>query len=206
MLFDTRPSGWKGFLYAIIAAAILFFLLQMPVAADPSKGENDVFPSFGTGPVDVRIYASYFCPPCRALEPELEPIVKQLVETDTIRVTFVDMPFSQAMPYIRHFLYALNEDDSLENAFKVRHVLFDVAQKYGETEDIRQAFENEGIPYTPFDPTAVFMESNRFMQEDGIRATPSATIRMNGETNLYRGGRNILPALEGLKNGEDNPK
>lgn len=206
MLFDTRPSGWKGFLHAIIAVAMLFFLLDMPVAADASEGESDVFPSFGTGPVDVRIYASYFCPPCRALEPELEPIVKELVETDTIRVTFVDVPFSQAMPYIHHFLYALNEDDSIGNAFKVRHVLFDVAQKYGDTEDIRQAFEKEGIPYTPFDPTAVFMESNRFMQEDGIRATPSATIRMKGETNLYRGGKNILSALEGLKNGEDNPE
>lgn len=204
MIFNARPSGWIGFLHAIIAVAILIFLLQMPAAADPYKGKIEVFPSFGNGPVDVRIYASYFCPPCRALEPELEPIVKELVETDTIRVTFVDVPFSKAMPYIHHFLYALNEDDSLENAFKVRHLLFDIAQKNGDTEDIRQAFKNEGIKFAPLDPTPVFEKSNRFMQEDGIRATPSATIRMNGETNLYRGGRNILPALEGLKNGEDN--
>ncbi len=206
MLLDTRPAGWKVFLHAIMVVGVLFFLLHVPVAADPLKGENDVFPLFGTGPVDVRIYASYFCPPCRALEPELEPIVKELVETDTIRVTFVDVPFAQAMPYIQHFLYALHEDNRLDNAFTVRHILFEVAKKYGDADDIRQAFENEGILYAPFDPTAVFMEFNRFLQEDGIRSTPSATIRINGETNLYTGGRNILPALEDLRSGKDDPK
>jgi thiol-disulfide isomerase/thioredoxin len=206
MLFDTRPYGWKSFLREIMPVVIVFFLLHMPVAADPLKDKKDVFPSFGTGPVDVRIYASYFCPPCRAMEPELEPIVKELVKTDTIRITFVDVPFAQAMPYIQHFLYALHEDSSLDNAFTVRHILFDTAEKYGDADDIRQAFENEGIRYTPFDPTTVFMQFNQFLREDGIRSTPSATIRINGKTNFYNGGRNILPALEDLISGKDESK
>lgn len=206
MLFNTRPYGWKNFLRAIMAVVFLFFFLHMPVAADPFKEKNDVFPSFGTGLVDVRIYSSYFCPPCRATEPELEPIVKELVKTDTIRITFVDVPFAQAMPYIQHFLYALHEDNSLDNAFIVRHILFDTAEKYGDADDIRQTFENEGIRYAPFDPTTVFMQLNQFLQEDGIRSTPSATIRINGETHLYTGGRNILPALEDLISGKDDPQ
>ncbi len=203
---DTFAIRRKNFPLVILAAAILFFFISMSVTAGPRKDKNDFFPSFGTGPVEVRIYASYFCPPCRALEPELEPILKELVETDTVRVTFVDAPFAQAIPYIHYYLYALNEEGSLDNAFKVRHILFDVAKKYGGAEDIREAFENEGVPYAPFDPSAVFMQFNQFFQEDGVRSTPSATIRINGESSLYTGGRNILPALEDLKGDKDDPK
>ncbi len=206
MVPDTFAMRRKNFLLVILAAAVLLLFMHVPAAADEPEGRVDFFPSFGTGPVEVRIYASYFCPPCRALEPELEPVLKELVKTGSIQVTFVDAPFAQAIPYIHYYLYALNEEGSLDNAFKVRHILFDVAKKYGGAEDIREAFENEGIPYAPFDPSAVFMQFNQYFQDDGVRSTPSATIRMNGESSLYTGGRNILPALEDLKGDKDDPK
>jgi len=194
------------FVMAFIALA--FFLV--PVHAAKAASGDEVFPSFGNGPVEVRIYASYFCAPCRFLEPELEPVLSELVEDDKIRATFVDVPLSRAIPYIHYFLYALNEDHGLENAFRVRHVLFDVAKERGGPDEILKAFEEEGIAHESFDLTGVFTKMNQYLKEDAIRSTPSAVIRTETESTLYTGGGSILEALEAIKandaateNGED---
>ncbi len=194
------------FIMAFLAAVFLL----LPAHGVKAASGDDVFPSFGNGPVDVRIYASYFCPPCRLLEPELEPVLSELVEDGKIRATFVDVPLSRAIPYIHYFLYALNEDPGMENAFRVRHVLFDVAKERGGPDEIRKAFEEEGIAHESFDLTGVFTKMNRYLQEDAIRSTPSAVIQTETESTLYTGGGSILEALEAIKqdeygseNGED---
>ena len=203
MHLHSRLFGQRELFFAVVVSAVLIFSAQGVSAADaPGKGPG-VFPVFGEGPVEVRIYASYFCPPCRSLEPVLEPVLEELVDAGKIRVIFVDLPVGPAMPYIRHFLYALNNDKSMKNAFHVRHILFDLAKKDGDADDIREAFEKEGISYEPFDTKEIFMTYNQYLKEDYIRRTPSASIRKDGTSITHMGGGNILSALEDLKNDKN---
>lgn len=185
-----------------MAALLVLAAMIAPAffAKEAGAGSGLPFPAFGKGPVDVRLYASYFCGPCRMLEPELEPVLSGLAGAGKIRVVFVDLPVSGALPYIRYFLYALNENRGMENAFRVRHVLFDVAKAGGGEEEIREAFEKEGIAFEPFDPEPVFVRFNQFFQEDEIRSTPSAVIIKNGESKIHTGGGSVLDALKSLKN------
>lgn len=194
----------RNLFLAIIVITALIFLANVAIAADTSEKDDGIFPSFGTGPVEVRIYASYFCPPCRALEPELEPLLEELVETNKIQVTFVDVPMGQSAPYIHYFLYALNNDKSMKNAIKVRHILFDVAKAHGGPEDIREAFEKEGVAYEPFDLTEVFLRFNQFLSEDSIRSTPSAAIHKDEKNKTITGGRDIIAAMKELINNNNN--
>ena len=196
------PSLHRALLWVLVSV----FLFSVPASAGAAASEegNGVFPSFGDGPVEVRIYASYFCPPCRALEPELEPILEELVETGRIRLTFVDVPVGNFKPYIHGFLFALNDEKSMENAARVRRVLFDVAKKRGGKQEIQEAFEREGIHNTPFDPEEVFLRFNQLMGEDAVRVTPSAAIYKDGEGKTITGGRDILSALEALKSEENS--
>ena len=203
MVFYSRTlhSALRTLLWVMVSV----FLFSVSVSADAAAPEegNGIFPSFGDGPVEVRIYASYFCPPCRAMEPELEPILEELVETGRIRLTFVDVPVGNFKPYIYGFLFALNNDKSMENAARVRRILFDVAGKRGGKQEIQEAFEREGIRYTPFDPEAVFLRFNQLIREDAVRVTPSAAIHKKGEGKTIKGGRDILAALEALKSEEN---
>jgi len=190
---------------ALLWALLSVFLFSVFASAGSAASEegNGVFPSFGEGPVEVRIYASYFCSPCRALEPELEPILEELVETGRIRLTFVDVPDGNFKPYIHGFLFALNDDKSMENAARVRRILFDVAKNRGGKQEIQETFEREGIRHTPFDPEAVFLRFNQLIREDAVRVTPSAAIHKKGEGKTITGGRDILSALRALKSEEN---
>ena len=61
-------------------------------------GEEEPLSSFGSGPIKVRLYTDYFCPPCRDMEPDLEPLILDLVKDGTIQLTFIDVPTSRNTP------------------------------------------------------------------------------------------------------------
>ena len=69
---------------------IVIFLAGL-AAANLSYGE-EVLPTFGQGEIQVILYTDYFCPPCRSMEPDVEPILKDLMKTGKINLTFVDTP------------------------------------------------------------------------------------------------------------------
>ena len=192
----VRKISWKASVSVFLLTVMLFFA-NMAIAGDTGEqiDGNGVFPAFGDGPVEVRLYANYFCGPCRALEPEVEPVLHELIEKGKIRLILVDVPMFQAMPYIHNFLYALNAEPSIENAFKVRNVLFDVASRGGGPEGIAESFEKEGIATDPFDLTEVFTRFNTMLKEDEVRSTPSAAIHSNGSVEMHSGRNNILAAL-----------
>jgi thiol-disulfide isomerase/thioredoxin len=78
---------------------------------------NIPFPSYGSGALEVRIYTNYFCPPCRAMEPDVEPILKELLKRNTIRLILVDVPFDERTNlFARNFLYAIRAKNDLEHA------------------------------------------------------------------------------------------
>lgn len=167
-----------------------------------ARGQDTPFPTYGSGAVQVCIYTDYFCPPCRGMEPAVEPLLRDLIKRNVIRVTLVDTPFSDYSPlYARYFLYALKAKNDLEYALKVRNILFDAAAKNDVTtkEGIEELFRSKGIRYSDFEPKSAFDRYNALIKLDKIDATPTCVIIRAGKKEKFVGGPDIVNALKGLK-------
>lgn len=184
-----------------ILFGICFMLLFMGIAfGEPIPGatkDNLPFPSYGTGKVIVRIYTDYFCPPCRAAEPELEPLLIDLVKSKKITVTFVDTPiYKDSQIYARYFLYVLNKKNDFEQALQVRSALFEAAVNKISKESLEEFLNGKGIAFTPFDAVPVLKKLNGLLQDDKVTGTPTCVIVKNGISDKRVGGGEILKALK----------
>jgi len=178
--------------------AVMTMTIILPLAAGAA---DPLLPSFGEGKVKVRLYSDYFCPPCRDMEPGIEPVITDLVRDNTITLTFVDTPFHRySSLYARCFLYAINEKKDLEHALSVRRALIEAAKNGLDTPDKLETFlKKEGVALKPFDPGPTFKVFSRHLKEDAIDATPSCVIEADGKTKKYGGPGNIIDALKGLR-------
>ncbi|MDI6725963.1 MAG: thioredoxin domain-containing protein [Smithellaceae bacterium] len=135
----------------LVAIIITGLIVAGPVAAEE---RSTPFPSYGTGPIEVRIYTDYFCPPCQAMEPAVEPVLKDLLKRNLIRLTLVDTPFNQQTPlFARYLLYALKKNNSADQAFRVRNILLEIAAKGNFTtrERLEAVFKEKKISYEAYD-------------------------------------------------------
>lgn len=165
------------------------------------EGQNPPFPSYGSGPVEIRIYSDYFCPPCRATEPAMEPILKDLLKKKAIRLTLVDVPFHPLTPlFARYFLYAIKVNNDVDHAFRVRNILFEASTNKSITtpERIEAIFRGKWIPYAVFDTKSTFDSYKVLIKEDNINATPTCVIIKNGQKKAFVGGPDIIKALKSL--------
>ena len=117
------------------------------------QGKNMPFPTYGSGAIQVRIYTDYFCPPCRGMEPAVEPLLRNLIKKNAITLTMVDMPIYRQSPlFARYFLYALNAKNNFEHALKVRNTLFEATdiEHMTTAERMEGLFKSKGIRYQVF--------------------------------------------------------
>jgi len=179
----------------LFASLTTFFLI-------PAMGESQEasLSSFGDAKVKVRLYTDYFCPPCRDMEPGLEPVVSELVRDKIVNLTFADTPFyKKSGLYVRYFLYAMNANKDLEHALFVRRSLIEAAKSMIDSEEKLQTFLKEKkIALKPFDPKPTFDILSRYLKEDQIQSTPSCVIEVNGKTSKHVGGADIISALNQL--------
>ena len=195
-----------GLKKAFVAGFFTLILGGLIVAGIGSAAEqNPPFPSYGSGPVEVRLYTDYFCPPCRAMEPAVEPLLKDLLKRNVIRLTLVDVPFSQhTLLYARNFLFALKENNDMEHAFQVRNVLLEASTQKDVTtqERIEALFREKGVPFSVFFPVfdakPAFDRYNALIKEDKISATPTCVVIQNGQKKAFVGGPDIINALKSL--------
>jgi len=191
-----------GLKKAFVSGLFTMILTGLIVAGIGSAAEQDPpFPSYGSGPVEVRLYTDYFCPPCRAMEPAVEPLLKDLLKKNAIRLTLVDVPYNQLTPlFARNFLYALKENNDLDHAFRVRNLLLEASTNKEVTtqERIGALFTVNWIPYTVFDAKPAFDRYNALIKEDKIDATPSCVVIKNGQKKVFVGGPDIINALKAL--------
>jgi len=187
-------------LFTMILTGLIVAGIGSAAAQDPP------FPSYGSGPVEVRLYTDYFCPPCRAMEPAVEPLLKDLLKKNAIRLTLVDVPFSQhTLLYARNFLFALKENNDLEHAFRVRNILLEASTNKDVTtqERIEALFKEKGIPFSVFFPVfdakPAFDRYNALLKEDKINATPTCVVIQNGQKKAFVGGPDIINALKALQ-------
>jgi protein-disulfide isomerase len=189
----------------ILIAALFALAAAVLVTGGHSQAQGDKppFPSYGSGAIEVRIYSDYFCPPCQMLEPNLEPILKDLLQRNVIRLTLVDVPLHEhSSLYTRYFLSALKTQNDAEYALHVRNVLFKTAASgkgFLTAKKLDELFRDEKIPYAAFDPKPVFDRFNTMFKEDRVNQTPVCVIIKGGGRETFAGGENILKALKELK-------
>jgi thiol:disulfide interchange protein DsbA len=192
------------FFKRIVVLALLAVAVAALVTAEDSSAQGDKtpFPAYGSGAIDVRLYSDYFCPPCQKLEPSLEPILKDLLKRNIIRLTLVDFPMHEESPlYTRYFLYALKSRNDAEHGLHVRNVLFKAAagKDFLTAKKIEELFRNNKIPYVAFDPKPIFVRFNTMLAEDRVNQTPTCVIIKSVKREQFVGGEDILKALKDLK-------
>ena len=178
---------------------MIIMLLILSATGLYAQGQEMPFPQYGTGPIQVSIYTDYFCPPCRAMEPYVEPVLHDLLKRNVITLTWVDTPFYRhSVLYAKYFLYALKTKNDSDHAFLVRNVLIAATADRNITteERIGELFKSKGIPYTVFETGHVFERYNALIKEDKIRETPTCIIVRDGKKEEFTGGPEIIAALK----------
>jgi hypothetical protein len=187
----------------VILASFSLAIAAFVTGADSyAQGDKAPFPAYGSGAIQVRFYSDYFCPPCRQSEPYVEPILKDLLKRNIIRLTLVDVPMHDESPlYMKYFLYALKSRNDGDHALHVRNILFSAAagKDILTEQKIEELFRNNKIPYTIFDPKPVFDRFQALLNEDRFSATPMCAIVKAGKKETFVGGADILKALKNLK-------
>jgi len=194
-LKDTR----KSFLMSFIAVFVMGWAAT-PVSALEQDGP---FPAYGSGPVQVRMYADYFCPPCGQVEPMADPILKDLLKKNAIRLTMIDVPFSSNTAlYAKYYLYALKARNEADHSLRVRHLLFETASgsdRVIDSEGMEKLYKAKNIPFTVFEAKPVLNRYNQFIQEDKIDTTPTCIIEKYGKKEKVVGKDEIVNALKKLQ-------
>ena len=189
---------------SILFAVLFFVVLSSIVCADSGvtvKKDGQPFPSFGSGKILVRLYTDYFCSPCRAMEPKIEPVLTELVKKNIINLTFVDTPIHKSSSlYARYFLYILNEKNEFEFALLARSVLIGASlEKISDTTKLEAYLKGKGIRFKAFDIKPIIDIFNGYFNNDKINSTPICVISQGGKIERYSGGPEILSALERLE-------
>jgi len=187
----------KTFVTAALFLGFIFFLVLFHGSATPVYAADTLLPSFGNGRVKVRLYTDYFCKPCSALEPKLEPVINDLVKKGVINITFVDTPVHKDTTlYTKYFLYILNEKKEFKHALRARAVLFETAkQKITDSKRLEAFIQQKGMKFRPFDIESTFGVFSSYLNEDKIKSTPTCIIENKGKKERFT-GNNIVTALK----------
>ena len=197
---ERRYGVYKRKLTAqAVCCWIVAFLLSL-MLTNHSYGE-ELLPTFGQGTIQVILYTDYFCPPCRAMEPDVEPLLRDLMRTGKINLTFVDTPTNQITSlYARYFIYALNANQEFEEVLKARNTLFEAAEKKMQDKaKLEEFLKEKGINWKPVNVTPAFNFWNKYLKDDSIRSTPSCVVKRGEKKEIVVGSLEILKALENLK-------
>ena len=180
---------------SLVCFAFIFNGSVTPAFADDSR-----VPAFGNGKIQVRLYSDYFCPSCRDLAPEIEKLLSDLVNKNSITLIFIDTPLTKDSPlYVRYFLYIMNAKKTLDQAFLSRSLLFKAAaEKRTEPEKLLEILKKNGVIYNPFEVKPIFEILNNYIREDKIRSTPTCVILQEGKKNHFIGKTEIIKAIERL--------
>ena len=192
----------KKMAFVLMAAALLIFPFVFHGSLTPVYAAEDLAPPrFGKGPIQVRLYADYFCPPCQSLSAKTGPILADMVKRNIITLTFVDTPFyKHSSAYARYFLYAMHEKKDIDTVLTVRDTLFTAArQNITDTVKLEETLKRKKIQFKTFEVNPIFDQYSVQYQKDRIDGTPSCVIERGGMKELVIGDGDILKALEKLK-------
>ena len=191
-------------LLAFVILGYIFLILTFSGSATPAYGaEKSIVPSYGSGKYELIIFTDYFCPPCQAMESEIDPAVKEFLSGGGVRVTFVDLPIhKETRLYARYYLYAAKAAKNYENVLNARRVLFSLARNHtAQTEDeLKKALKAEGIPIAVYDLSPVYPALNKIINKYQAQSTPTCVIKYaSDDIRKYTGTFEIRDGLGMLR-------
>ena len=189
-------------LFSILGYLTIIFTFSGSVTPAFGQINEKAVPSIGKGHYEIIIFTDYFCPPCRRIDTKAEPLLKQILATGKVKITFVDVPFAKATPvYAKYYLYAANADASADNIFKVRKLFFEAAQGRHIQEEIGLLayIKEKNIKFKPLDEKSVFPILTAIAKDNKVRATPTCVIRYSAkDTKTFVGDSEIWDGLKKL--------
>lgn len=218
--YEKRRQMWLYFLgevsfpvFRFNKLPLLFFsllgylttLLTFSGSAMPVYGQDraNSIPSIGKGSYEITIFTDYFCAPCRRLNTKSETLLKELLSSNHVKVTFVDVPISKATPvYVKYFLYAANADAGINTLLSVRKKLYDAAQEKNiqKEKDLAGYMKDNKIALKPMDERAVFPLLSARIRDHKIKNTPTYVIKSpENEIKKFVGDEAIWNELVKLK-------
>jgi len=200
----SRKSLNEWTLHRFFSLSAFFLFVFIISVTSVAGADNETIPSYGRGPHEVLIFSDYFCPPCQALEPKLEPVLDALYKQGNVKIRFVDTPMHKETPlFAKFYLYAAKATPDYRSAMRARKVLFTLAGKenvFWMDERIEEAFRREKVAFTPFDFRTAQPELNRLIREHRVDSTPTCVIKhSDSDTRKYVGEMEILKGLAAIR-------
>lgn len=213
----ARQVGWRKLAYALgeipvrrggktepipLTAFMLlnFFFFAVVFNGSPVPSyAAETFPSaFGNGPIEIRIYSDYFCPPCQRLEDGIESVLDRIVAQNKARILFIDTPGHRETPlYAQYFHRATADGGNYGRAKAVRRILFQAAREGVKTEDGLVAYlRSRGIQALAGSTAGYFQTLSRYIKDDRVRSTPTCVVISPNEGRSLYSGNGILEALK----------
>jgi thiol-disulfide isomerase/thioredoxin len=197
-------------LFSVLGYLTVLFTFSGSVTPSFAQVSSGAVPSLGKGPYEVIMFADYFCPPCYRIDKKAEPLLKELLATGKVKMTFVDVPFNRATPiYVKYYLYAANADSSAENIFHVRNLLFEAAQlsRIQDENSLVSYLKENKVSWKAMDENTIFPILSNITKEYKVRATPTCVIKYSekniktfvGDVEIWNGLTQLQKHLAALK-------
>jgi thiol-disulfide isomerase/thioredoxin len=191
----------------LIVSLLGYFIILLAFSGSvtPSYAQDKIsgVPSLGQGNYEVILFADYFCPSCRIIDTKAEPVLKELLASEKVKITFVDVPFNKTtLIYARLFLYAVNASAKNEEVLRIRKTLFTAAQvKHIHTEDaLINYLQEEKIAGKKLDEKPIYQMWSNLIKEHKINQTPTCIIKYAAtDVKKYVGTDEIWDGLLKLK-------
>jgi uncharacterized membrane protein len=190
-------------LLLFVILGYLFVVLTFSGSVTPAYGaDRPSAPSYGTGPYELTIFTDYFCPPCQAVESDMDWYLNELLSKGGVKVTFIDMPLHELTPlYARYFLYVVNAGGGYREILHARKVLFELATANAAATDkaLAQKLNERGVVFKSYDPKPVYAVLDKTIKEFKANATPSCFFKYsNTDIRKYVGPDEIRKGLADL--------
>ena len=190
-------------IFSLLGYLTILFTFSGSVTPAYGFDSTGSIPSLGKGPYEVVIFADYFCPPCKRIDIKAEPLLKELLSTNKVKIMFIDVPFHSATPiYAKYYLYAANASPDVNSILHVRKILFEAAQtKSIQKENALVDFlKEQNILWKKLDEKSIFPMLSNIIKENNIDQTPICMIKYSAkDVKKYIGDEEIWNGLTELK-------
>jgi len=167
-------------IFSLLGYLTILFTFSGSVTPAYGQTTDGVVPSLGKGQYEIVMFTDYFCPPCRRIDTKAEPLLKELLATNKVKITFIDVPFHSATPiYAKYYLYAANANSDVNNILHVRKILFEAAQvKHIQKENALISYlKEQKISWKAIDEKSIFPMLTAIIKENNIDQTPTCMIK-----------------------------
>jgi len=198
--FKVYLLGGKSIPFTILMIFGFFLVMTFASCSKPSSdAEKRPVTFYGEGPYKLIIFTDYFCPPCQALEPDLDPMLNKLMEKGGVEITLIDAPVNKLTQlYGKYFQYAVNANHDFKDIMHARKVLFSIAKTnaISTEEGLALELKAQHVSFRPYDLSKVSIEFNEMMKNHDIRSTPVCIVKYsNSDIRKYVGPEEIKRGL-----------